>query len=134
MGKNEGFKVEISSGYDGFWRYNIMVTCGCFDENDNRVGFASAEDIVAPIGANLESAPKEYPSKRVVQFDTVPCDHLLLYMYVIPHTIPLGRDVDEHKPYLLNVRITKGGRLVSNREFPVNVWSGASLEIRAGRQ
>lgn len=132
MGKNEGFSVEITSDFDGFWCYNVMVTCGCFDENDERTGFVSAEDIVAPVGANLEKMPSGYPLKRKVAFETEACDHLLMYVYVIPHTIPLGRAVDEHKPFELTLRASRGGRVVVNSRLPVNRWSGASLEVRVG--
>lgn len=130
MGKNEGFSVEISSDFEQFWCYNVAVTCGCFDEFDERVGFASADDSVAPVGSNLDRCPAGYPSKRVVRFDTVACDHLLMYLYVIPHTIPLGRAIDEYKPFSLKVRISRGGRVVATHNFAVNRWSGASIELR----
>ena len=130
MSKIEGFKVEISSEFADFWCYNVAVTCGCFDQQGERVGFASADDAVAPVGANLDCKPKNYPSKRVVAFETIACDNLLMYVYIIPHTIPLGRVVDEHKPFMLKVRITRGGKVVLSRELPVNRWSGASLEVR----
>ncbi|MBQ2703450.1 MAG: hypothetical protein IJF63_06300 [Alistipes sp.] len=134
MGKKEGFEVEIWSDFEEFWCYNIMVTCGCFDENGGRVGFASADDSVAPVGANLAKRPSDYPSKRMVKFDTEECDHLLMYIYVIPHTIPIDRAIDEHKPFMLNVRITRGGRLVVSRNLQVNRWSGASLEVRSNHE
>ena len=38
------YKVEISSGFAEFWRYNIAVTCGMFGADDVQCGFVSAED------------------------------------------------------------------------------------------
>ena len=130
MGKNEGFRVEITSDYDEFWRYNIMLTCGCFDESDNRIGFVSAEDIVAPVGSKLKCKPKDYPQKRVAGFGTMPCDHLFMYLYVIPHTAPVGRVMDDHESYTLNVRIAYNGRLVKHIQHSANMWSGATLEVK----
>ncbi len=41
MAATEGFSIEISSRYDGWWRYNAALMCGCFDAGDERIGFAS---------------------------------------------------------------------------------------------
>ena len=42
MATKEGFTIEISSRYEGWWRYNVALMCGCFDTAGNRTGFASA--------------------------------------------------------------------------------------------
>lgn len=131
MGKNEGFKVEITSDFEWFWCYNILVTCGCFDADDNQIGFASADDSLAPVGANLECKPSDYPSKRIVCFETRECDHLLIYIYVMPHTLPHDEAVDDNNSYMLNVKITRAGEVVHRLELPVNRWSGGSFEVRS---
>ena len=43
MKKDEGFSVEVESCYEGWWRYNVTILCGCFDADGDRIGFASAE-------------------------------------------------------------------------------------------
>ena len=134
MSKNEGFKVEISSDFEEFWCYNVAVTCGCFDEEERRVGFASADDAIAPVGSNLKKAPSDYPAKRLDRFETEECHHLLMYIYIIPHTIPIDRVIDEHKPFPLKVRVSRGGKVVTTQTLPVNRWSGASLELRVGEE
>ncbi len=131
MGKNEGFKVEISSDFERFWCYNILVTCGCFDAEGQQIGFASADDTVAPIGSNLEQVPSGYPVRRVVRFDAPECDHLQMYVYVIPHTVPLGRDVDEENFYALDVKISRAGEVVQKCRLSVNRWAGGSFEVRS---
>ena len=132
MSKFEGFKVEIESDFEEFWCYNVAVTCGCFDAADNRVGFASADDKVAPVGANLQQPPKGTPSKRRVEFETMACHHLLMYIYIIPHTLPAGNEIAEYKPFEMSVRVTREGSAVLKRTFTVNRWSGASIELKAG--
>lgn len=42
MKKDEGFSVEVESRYEGWWRYNVTILCGCFDADGDRIGFASA--------------------------------------------------------------------------------------------
>ena len=59
MAATEGFSIEISSRYDGWWRYNAALMCGCFDAGDERIGFASAESHVADVGANLTAKPAD---------------------------------------------------------------------------
>ena len=127
-----GFKIEISSSFEYFWRYNVAVTCGCFDAQGERVGFASADDHIADVGADMKNPPQGYVSPRTVTVSTVPFDHLLMYIYVIPHTLPEGRDVAEYKPFDLKVRITRDGKGVVNKVYSVNSWSGASIELSAG--
>lgn len=131
MGKNGDFTVEITSDFERFWCYNILVTCGCFDADDHQVGFASADDTVCPIGSNLERQPEGYPSRRVVRLDAQDCDHLLMYVYVIPHTVPLGRDVDDQNFFTLDVKISRAGQVVQRMRLSVNRWAGGSFEVRS---
>ena len=39
MKKDEGFSVEVESRYEGWWRYNVTILCGCFDADGNRIGY-----------------------------------------------------------------------------------------------
>ena len=57
MATKEGFTIEISSRYEGWWRYNVALMCGCFDTAGNRTGFASTEAHVADVGSNLRENP-----------------------------------------------------------------------------
>ena len=66
MAATEGFSIEISSRYDGWWRYNAALMCGCFDAGDERIGFASAESHVADVGANLTAKPADMAGDRKV--------------------------------------------------------------------
>ena len=58
MKKDEGFSVEVESRYEGWWRYNVTILCGCFDADGDRIGFASAESVVAPVGSDLSAPPE----------------------------------------------------------------------------
>ena len=125
----ESFSVEISSGFDKFWCYNVAVTCGCFDANGNRTGFASVEDTVADVGADLKNRPADYRLPHVVSFTTEPCERLLMYIYIIPHTLPADNDISASQPFELRVKAERGKDTVFERVFSINRWSGASIEL-----
>ena len=112
------YKVEISSGFAEFWRYNIAVTCGMFGEDDVQCGFVSAEDKVAPVGSNLSAAPKGTASRRSVRFEAGDCHHLRMYVYLIPHS---------------SIKVTYGDETILHEKRSINQWSGASIEIIASR-
>ena len=70
MATKEGFTIEISSRYEGWWRYNVALMCGCFDTAGNRTGFASAEAHVADVGSNLREKPAGIPGDGRASLET----------------------------------------------------------------
>lgn len=131
----DGFSVEIASSYDQLWRYNLALTCGCFDDigkgSDNpRKDFIAAEDFIAPVGANLTRCPDDYPADRTLRFTTVSCDYLLMYLYVIPHTLPQERDISDCEPFPLRITVKRGNAIIHEHLYEINCWSGASIELR----
>ena len=126
----KGFTIKVTSRYDGWWRYNAALMCGCFDAAEQRIGFASAESTVAAVGANLAERPADIPADRRAVLETMPCDHLVLYLYLIPHTLPAGNDIDTTRPFEIELRISYAGRLLRTERRAINQWSGASIELR----
>lgn len=130
MEKDKGYTIEIESSYPEFWRYNIALMCGCFDREDRKTGFVSSEDTVADVGSNLTAPPEGYSALRPIRLATPPCDHIVLYVYIIPHTLPVGRDIAGTDPFPLTLRIvTPDGRTIAT-SYAINQWSGASIELR----
>ena len=126
----KGFTIEVTSRYEGWWRYNAALMCGCFDAEDRRIGFASAESAVAAVGANLAERPADIPADRRAVLETMPCDHLVLYLYLIPHTLPADNEIDATRPFGIEVRISYAGRRLRTEKREINQWSGASIEMR----
>ena len=58
------------------------------------------------------------------------CDHLVLYIYIIPHTLPRGNDIDATAPFEIEIRIFCDGRRILAEKRRINQWSGASIEMR----
>ena len=130
MAEEKGFTVEITSRYEGWWRYNAVLMCGCFDAEGRRTGFASATSEVAGVGSNLREKPADTDPDRTVRLETPPCDHIVLYLYLIPHTLPADNRIDETHPFEIMLRIACGGRKLRTEKRLVNQWSGASVEMR----
>lgn len=126
----KGFTVEVTSRYEGWWRYNVALMCGCFDEKDNRTDFVTAESHVANVGSNLKKRPEEVEEYRTVRLETPPCDHLMCYLYLIPHTLPTGNTIRETKPFNATLKISFQDKLLRNEKLVINQWSGTSLELR----
>ncbi|WP_290540011.1 hypothetical protein [Alistipes sp.] len=130
----KGFAIEISSRYEGWWRYNVALMCGCFDSTGRRIGFSSSASTVADVGSNLRERPANIAANRTATLQTMPCDHLVLYLYIIPHTLPAGNDIDAAKPFGIEVRISCAGHRLRTEKREINQWSGASIEMRIDSQ
>lgn len=128
--KEKGFTIEVTSRFEGWWRYNAALMGGCFDADDRRIGFATAASEVAPVGAELSERPADVPATRSVRLETMPCDHLLLYLYIIPHTLPAGNEIDASRPFEIELKIGYAGRRLRTEKRRINQWSGSSLELR----
>ena len=131
MADKATYKIEIDSNYPEFWRYNIAVTCGLFDAENHQTGFVPAESTVAPVGSNLEKCPNGVEKHRRLTFIADDCDHLRMYIYIIPHTLPTDAHIADCKPFPLSVKISFAGKTVVQEKRGINQWSGASIEIVA---
>ena len=132
--ENKGFTITVTSRYEGWWRYNAALMCGCFDAAGERTDFVSAESHVADAGANLAERPAEVAPERKATLETPPCDHLLLYIYIVPHTLPAGNDIDDTQPFDLDIAIAFNGRELQKQRRKINQWSGASIEMRVEKE
>lgn len=130
MNIERGFRIEVASRFAGWWRYNVALMCGCFDAEDRRTGFASAASDVADVGANLAARPAEVDADRRLVLETPPCDHLVLYVYLIPHTLPADNGIDASRPFDITLTFYRDGKRLGTQTRAVNQWSGASLELR----
>ena len=66
--------------------------------------------------------------------ETAACDHLLLYIYIVPHTLPAGNDIADTQLFEITLRIAYGGKVLRSEKRLINQWSGASVEMRVDRQ
>jgi hypothetical protein len=125
----KSFTVEIRSDSDRWWCYNAAMMCGALDGAGQSIGFYSAESRVADVGANLEEPPAGQDLHRRLRLETLPCERIILYIYIVPHTLPRDRAIEGHPPFPLEVNIFQDGKVVKMKTLPVNRWGGASIEL-----
>lgn len=133
MTEENGFRIEVASRYEEWWRYNVAMMCGCFDPSDERIGFVSSSSHVADVGANLAARPEGIPAHRKAVLETPPCDHLILYVYIIPNTLPAGNGIDASRPFDIELMFFRDGKKLRTETRAINQWSGASIELRIDR-
>lgn len=131
---SEGFSIEISSDYKELWRYNISLTGEVADRDGRRTEYVGHASEVAPVGSSLKAAPAGYDPDRRISIVTGAGERLTLYIYVIPHTLPQQRIVDQARPFELHVRIGRSGETLYDRRLSVNQWSGDNIEIKLGAE
>lgn len=126
----ENFTIEVRSTYAELWRYNISIICGGFDSTGERVAFLSEQSIIASVGANLTAAPKDYDRHRELSLTIGECHSIVAYVYVVPHTLPLSRDIDDYRPFDLKVKVSCGERIIHSATHHINQWGGESIELK----
>lgn len=128
------YTVRLRSGFAELWRYNIVAECGGFDAAGERVCFVSAQSVIAPVGSALRQAPSEPTHPRALTMTTEPCESITAYIYVIPNTLPVSREVQDCLPFGLKVSVTADGETVYDVTHKVNQWGGASIELKLPAQ
>ena len=124
------FTISLQSRYAELWRYNIVVMCGCFDKVGERTDFLSKENFVAAVGSNLTAAPNGIESHNRLTLTTSPCDSIVAYIYLIPHSLPPTRDVEEYAPFDLRIKVSVGDNVIYDTDHKINQWSGCSIELK----
>lgn len=131
MAAKEGFTIELACDDGEWWRYNVVFTCGLFDREDRRMGFATAEDKVVEVGGEVTDAMKR--KQREIACQTEVCDHVLAYLYIIPHTLPEDNEI-KNDAFDIELKINYAGKEVGRKTCAINRWSGASLELKFGQK
>ena len=125
------FTISLQSRYAELWRYNIVLTCGCFDEAGERTDFLSKESFVAAVGSNLDCAPASLEKHSAMTLSTKPCASIVAYIYLIPHSLPPTRAVvEEYAPFDMKIRIMADKDEIYAKIHKINQWSGASIELK----
>ena len=124
------FTISLQSRYAELWRYNIVVMCGCFDKAGERADFLSKENFVAAVGSNLTAAPNGIESHNSLAITTSPCDSVVAYIYLIPHSLPPTREVEEYAPFDLRVKVSADDSVIYDTNHKINQWSGCSIELK----
>lgn len=123
------YSIIIESESSDFWRYNIVVM-GEALVAEQRVDFVKYRRDVAEVGANLSAAPASISEGCRVELVTKAADSLILYIYCIPHSLPITDDVDSRLNSELLVSISNADGELYRRRHIVSAWSGCNIEVR----
>ncbi len=124
------YLIEVESGYEQLWRYNTIIMCGGYSATSEQLYVSSQEDIISPLDNPIDCMPEGYKLPHKVSLKTSKADNIRAIIYVVPHILPLGKDVDAFPDFDLDVKITKGKKIIYSTTHQVNQWGGASIEIK----
>ncbi len=122
----EGFRIELTSTSDRWWRFNIELLCEALDEGEQRIAFCSAHSTIAEIGVKPQDLPDNPTHPNPLRLTTPPCDHARLFLYLIPHTLPDEREVEAAPPFPAVLSLYYNRKLIHREIVLVNQWCGAS--------
>ena len=124
----QSYTIILDSDFSELWRYNIVVMCSVLRDGQE-VEFLKHSSEIAPVGAELKEMPRGYNANRRVKLRTQEATALTLYIYVVPHTLPMTADVAEAKPFEMVVEVLHGTEQAYRKRIEVNQWSGENIEL-----
>ena len=122
------FTIILDSSFAELWRYNIVAMCSVICDGEE-LEFLKHSSEVAPVGAELREIPRGYNANRRMEITTTAATNLTLYIYVMPHTLPMTTNVADAQPFEMELTITHGAEQILRRRVEVNQWSGENIEI-----
>lgn len=129
MATSRVYQIELSCTHKAWWRYNVQLQCGGYNEAGEQVGFTAESRIVAEVGANLKEAPEAFDAKKKLSLKSAPCHHARFLIYVLPHSLPTENRLEEIPPFELKLRILGDDKELRTEKHTVNPWSGTSIEL-----
>lgn len=127
--KTSKFNVDLSCDYAQWWRYNVYISVVCYDEQSQIVDYLNYVDKIYDIenGEAERSQPANYPVPRQVGLESIPCDHISLYLYVIANTFPRSLAVRDSPPFPATLTVRCDGKAIIKRNCEVNQLGGFTI-------
>lgn len=126
----ESYSIIVSSNYAELWRYNIAIVAACLDENHNQLEVVAERSHLADVGANVSVAEQGWMARHKLSLTTPKCDAIETLIYLIPHSLPNVREIDEQPPFDVRIAVERAGEMLHDQVHKVNQWSGASVELK----
>ena len=130
MTMRSDYTIELTCDYEERWRYNTVLMCGCFDEQEERTDFVATTSQIAPVGSQLDACPAGVDPQRTLSLVAPDCHYLMLYLYLIPHTSPSSQRIEQTPPFAVHLRICRAGTTLHDERYPVSQWGGGAFEIK----
>ncbi len=128
------YRVEIISHYEELWRYNMIIMCGGYNTLSEQLYVVGCDRITSEefqTGATtqLDPPPNYNPSEPLI-LECKNADSIHAIIYVIAHTLPEDRMVENSPPFALQVKIYSDEKELYVQEHQVNQWGGATINIK----
>ena len=130
MGKKRKYEVSIRTTYNQAWRYNIYMLCGESDADGKSLHVVPVQSKVASVGDNLRVAPAGFEGARELNATLDAEQHVEVYVYVVPHTLPSDTDPRQTTPFKMRIKITADGEEIYNTIHHINQWAGDSIALK----
>lgn len=125
------YRIVVDTDYNGFWMYNVVVMASVM-VGDEQIQLLKHRDVVAEVGADLDSAPEGYNPNRRVELISKPATALTLYIYIIPHTLPCS-PLDNSVPsdtLPLRIEVSHGRDVVYAHTHELCLLTGDNIMLR----
>lgn len=126
----EVYTIAVSSNYSELWRYNIAIVTACLDENRNQIEVVAERSHLADVGSNLSAAEGEWMARNKISLMTPTCDAVEILVYLIPHSLPKEREIEDVPPFEIKISVNRGNKTLHDELHQVNQWSGVSVELK----
>ncbi len=128
------YKIEVTCHYEELWRYNMVVTCGGYDTSAEQLYVVGCERITNeeflfdPKAKEPTPPPNYNPSEPLI-LECNEADSIHAIIYVIAHTLPHDRYVENSPPFAIEVKIYRNDERIYIEQHLVNQWGGATVNI-----
>ncbi len=133
------YKIEVKSGSDQLWRFNVVATCAGIDSNAEQIAFSGAKKITSETFQSqivahdtLEKYTEKIDASESileVELTDEKIEKVHVIVYFITHTLPENRSVEEQPPFAANVTITRNNEVIYDDTHDVNQWGGATIDV-----
>lgn len=115
----EIFDIQISSADNLWWHFNLFASLVCYDKAGEVLSFVNAID--------NDSRQSERKARPPMNFSSNPCDHIELYFYAVPASLPSSRVVRDTTPFGAQIVISASGKVIKTIPCEVNQYGGVTI-------
>jgi hypothetical protein len=75
-------------------------------------------------------AESGWMERHKLSLKTPACESIECLVYLIPHTLPAVREIEDASPFQIKIVVKRGTKTLHEELHQVNQWSGASIELK----
>ncbi|MFI3248550.1 MAG: hypothetical protein R3Y39_05410 [Rikenellaceae bacterium] len=128
------YRIQVTTHYEQIWRYNTVISCGGYNTLQEPLYVAGCERITSEelqSGPTYElTPPPNFDPSLPLILECDSADNIHAIIYVIAHTLPLDRSIEESPPFPIMIQIFRDDKEVYAQQHEVNQWGGATVNIK----